>query len=177
MVDLTSEMAGLWTALGPAPPHRGRVIQMVSARSGEGASTVAREFARLCAVRARKPVWLIDADLEAQAQAAQINADPARYGRLGDAASASPDGSAFYVVNPELRDRAGRKAADARLLSARPCLGGRLWVTHFRADVLKAGQHARVTPVATYWDALRRHADTVVVDSPAGDRSDTAVTL
>ena len=46
MVDLTSEMAGLWAALGPAPSHRGRVIQVVAANSGEGASTVAREYAR-----------------------------------------------------------------------------------------------------------------------------------
>ena len=59
MVDLTTEMAGLWAALGPAPAHRGRVIQFVSATSGEGVSTVAREYARLAAVRARKPVWLI----------------------------------------------------------------------------------------------------------------------
>jgi Mrp family chromosome partitioning ATPase len=39
------------------------VIQIACANTGEGASTVAREFARLAAVRARKPVWLIDADL------------------------------------------------------------------------------------------------------------------
>ena len=62
MVDLTSEMAGLWAALGSAPAHRGRVIQFACANTGEGASTVAREFARLAAVRARKPVWLVDAD-------------------------------------------------------------------------------------------------------------------
>ena len=41
MVDLTSEMASLWAALGSAPAHRGRVIQIASATSGEGVSTVA----------------------------------------------------------------------------------------------------------------------------------------
>ena len=52
MVDLTTEMAALWAALGPAPGHRGRVIQIAAAGSGEGVSTVAREYARLAAVRA-----------------------------------------------------------------------------------------------------------------------------
>ena len=32
MVDLTSEMAALWAALGPAPRHRGRVIQVGTAQ-------------------------------------------------------------------------------------------------------------------------------------------------
>ena len=53
MVDLTGEMAGLWAALGPAPAHRARIIQFVGASTGEGVSTVAREYARLAAVRAR----------------------------------------------------------------------------------------------------------------------------
>ncbi|HST92594.1 MAG TPA: hfsB, partial [Brevundimonas sp.] len=66
MVDLTSEMAALWAALGPAPGHRGRVVQIAAANTGEGVSTVAREYARLAAVRARKPVWLVDADLAQQ---------------------------------------------------------------------------------------------------------------
>ena len=68
MVDLTSEMAALWAALGPAPAHRGRVIQIAAANTGEGVSTVAREYARLAAVRARRPVWLIDGDLAQQGQ-------------------------------------------------------------------------------------------------------------
>ena len=75
MVDLTTEMAGLWAALGPAPAHRGRVIQFVSATSGEGVSTVAREYARLAAVRARKPVWLIDGDLAQQGQEDAVAAE------------------------------------------------------------------------------------------------------
>ncbi|HAC00758.1 MAG TPA: hfsB, partial [Brevundimonas sp.] len=33
MVDLTTEMAGLWAALGPAPAHRGRVILFAAATS------------------------------------------------------------------------------------------------------------------------------------------------
>ena len=86
MVDLTTEMAALWAALGPAPGHRGRVVQIAAANTGEGVSTVAREYARLAAVRARRPVWLIDADLAQQGQLEAVAAEPDRFGALGKAA-------------------------------------------------------------------------------------------
>ena len=177
MVDLTHEMAALWAALGPGRPDRGRVIQFIAATSGEGTSTVAREFARLAAVRARKPVWLVDADLSTQTQQAEVARDAERFGGLGKAAAASPNGSCFFTVQPALRGRDGRQIADARLLSARPCLGRRLWVTGFRGDVLKAGQRAVALPRGNYWDAMRRHAETLVVDAPAADRTDFGLTL
>ena len=59
----------------------------------------------------------------------------------------------------------------------RAFLGGRLWVTRFAGEVLRSGQRAEVVGDASYWDALRRHADTVVIDSPAADRSDTSILL
>ena len=177
MVDLTSEMAALWAALGPAPGHRGRVIQIAAASSGEGVSTVAREYARLAAVRARRPVWLIDADLAQQGQMEAIAAEPDRFGMLGKAAIATPDGSIFFAVTPRIMDRAGKPVHPARLMTARPCLGGRLWVTRFSAEHLRSGQRAEAVSDARYWDALRKHADTVVIDAPAADRNDMAITL
>jgi hypothetical protein len=177
MVDLTSEMAALWAALGPAPGHRGRVIQIAAATSGEGVSTVAREYARLAAVRARRPVWLIDADLAQQGQSEAIAAEPDRFGALGKAAIATPDGSIFFAVTPRIMDRAGKPVHPARLMTARPCLGGRLWVTRFGAEHLRSGQRAEAVGDARYWDALRKHADAVVIDAPAADRNDMAITL
>ncbi|MNS31460.1 MULTISPECIES: hfsB [unclassified Brevundimonas] len=177
MVDLTTEMAGLWAALGPASAHRGRVIQFVSATSGEGTSTVAREFARLAAVRARKPVWLIDGDLAQQGQLDAIAAEPERFGRLAAPVKASPDGSAFYAVTPPMRGRDGLPVPPARLMTARACLGGRLFVTRFHMELTRAGQRVEPLGEARYWAGLRRHADTVVIDTPAADRSDMAITL
>jgi len=177
MVDLTSEMAALWAALGPAPGHRGRVVQIAAATSGEGVSTVAREYARLAAVRARRPVWLIDADLAQQGQMEAVAAEPDRFGQLGKAAIATPDGSIFFAVTPRIMDRAGKPVHPARLMNARPCLGGRLWVTRFAVEHLRSGQRAEAVSDARYWDALRQHADTVVIDSPAADRNDMAITL
>ena len=177
MVDLTSEMAALWAALGPAPAHRGRVIQIAAASTGEGVSTVAREYARLAAVRARKPVWLIDADLAQQGQVEAMAAQPDRFGRVGKAAVATPDGSIFFAISPPVTDAEGRPVPPARLVAARPFLGGRLWATRFAGERLRSGQRAEVLAEPRYWDALRRHAETVVIDAPAADRSDTAITL
>ena len=177
MVDLTSEMAALWAALGPAPAHRGRVIQIVAATTGEGVSTVAREYARLAAVRARRPVWLIDADLAQQGQVEHLAGHPDRFGQMGKAAAATPDGSIFYAVSPRLTGPDARPVHPARLLTARPFLGGRLWATRFAGERLRSGQRAGILADARYWDALRRHADTVVIDAPAADRSDAAVVL
>lgn len=177
MVDLTSEMAGLLAALGPTPAHRGRVIQFASAASGEGVSTVAREFARLAAVRARKPVWLIDADLSHQTQQQAVGAAPDRFGRLGAAAAASPDGAAFFTVTPPMLNAEGQPAPAGSLLSARPCLGGRLWVSRLTTEGVTSGQRIEALPDARYWDAMRKHADTVVVDAPSADRNDMAITL
>jgi len=177
MVDLTSEMAALWAALGPAPGHRGRVVQIAAANSGEGVSTVAREYARLAAVRARKPVWLIDADLAQQGQMDAVAAEPDRFGRLGKSAIATPDGSIFFAVTPRIMDRQGKPVHPARLMTARPCLGGRLWVTRFSTEALRSGQRAEAVSDARYWDALRKHADTVVIDAPAADRNSLPITL
>jgi Mrp family chromosome partitioning ATPase len=177
MVDLTSEMADLWAALGPVPPGRGRVLQFVSARTGEGTSTIAREFARLAAVRARRPAWLIDADVYDQGQLNAVAMEPQRFGPVQGQASASPDGSAFFTIHPPLKDRQGRPMPDSRLLHARAVLGGRLWVTRLRAEALHVAQRAQFLASGAYWEAMRRHADYVIIDSPAADRSDAALAL
>ncbi|WP_421729331.1 hfsB [Brevundimonas sp.] len=153
------------------------MIQFASANSGEGVSTVAREFARLAAVRARKPVWLIDADLANQGQQETIAADVERFGRISPPAAASPDGTIFYAVTPPIMGRDGKPVDPGRLMTARACLGGRLWVTRFSTESLRSGQKAEPLSDPRYWDAMRRHADTIVIDAPAADRNDAAIIL
>lgn len=176
MVDLTSEMAQLWASLGAPQPGRARVIQFVAATDGEGTSTVAREFARYAAGRSTRAVWLVDLDLMGRGQVAEIAAESRRYGALGKPASATPDGSVFFTVQPPLRDAQKRPAPDARYLCAQPALGGRLWVSRFRRDLLKAGQQVHLLPTGDYWTALRRHTDLVVVDAPSAERSSACLT-
>ena len=177
MVDLTSEMAQLWSSLGPPTPGRARVVQFAAARAGEGTSTVAREFARLAVGRATKPVWLVDLDLMGAGQATAIAAERGLYGPLGKAAAATPDGSVFFTVQPPAKDQQGRPIPDARYLTARPVGGRKLWVTSFRKDGLRGAQRVHLLPKGDYWRALRPHADLVVIDSPAANRSNAALTV
>ncbi len=177
MVDLSGEMGGLWATLGAPAPGRARIVQFTAARQGEGTSTVAREFARFAARRAGKTVWLIDLDLQASPQHAAIDADPAHYGPLGKASSASPDGSSFLTVQPPQKTAEGQVIPDARYIAAHQVGEARWWVTRFRREVLKGRQTVHILPGADYWNSLRKHADLIVIDAPAADRSQAALTV
>ncbi len=177
MVNLTSEMAQLWGSLGPSQPGQGRVVQFVAATRGEGTSTIAREFARFVSGRAKRPVWLVDLDLMAGGQHTLIAGEPTQFGMLGRPAAASPDGSAFYTVQPPSRDREGKRIPDANYLSAQRAGRSNLWVTRFRREMLRAGQSPHLLPTGDYWAALRQHAEIVAIDAPAAERSGAAVTM
>jgi Mrp family chromosome partitioning ATPase len=177
MVDLTSEMAQLWASLNAPTLGHGRVIAFVAASTGEGTSTVAREFARFAAGRARRPVWLVDLDMMNAPQHRAIIAEAERYGVLGRQTAASPDGSSFFTVQPPTRGPDGRPWPEARYLVAHSVGGPRLWVTRFRREILQPGQTVHILPTGDYWRTMRRHAELVVVDCPAADRSAAALAI
>ena len=177
MVDLTREMADLMSALGKPQGSRGRVLMFVSAFSGEGVSTMAREYARCEAAFAKKPVWLVDGDLHNQTQMVALAEDAPRFGPPGKLAIASPDGSVFFRTVPPGRDAEGLPVTDDQYLVARPFLDRRLWVTRLRDSRLAAGQRVKVVARPDYWQALRGYAQTVIVDVPALDRASAALQL
>jgi Mrp family chromosome partitioning ATPase len=177
MVDLSDEMTELWGRFGAPPPGRGRLIQFVSAAGGEGASTVAREFARVAAQRSTRPVWLVDMDLWGAGQADALTAEPERYGPLGPETAGAPNGAAFFSVEPPSRGPDGRPWPAGRYLSAHGVGGRRFWVTRFRADSVRRDQSVEIVRDPTYWTALRRHAEWVIVDAPAADRSQAALVV
>jgi hypothetical protein len=176
-MDLSAEMAELWESLGAPPTGRALAIEFVAARDGEGASTVAREFAFHLARWERRRVWLIDLDLMGQSQAQAFAGDPIRFGDLGQAAQASPDGSMFFTVQPPLTRPDGRPWPDTRYVGAHSVGGAGLWVTRFRREALRPNQGVHVTPTPAYWAALKKHADVVVVDAPATGRSLAGLTV
>jgi len=177
MVDLSAEMIDLWTSLGVPSGRRARAIQFVAATHGQGASTVAREFAYHAATRASRRVWLVDLDLPTSPQADCLGRDADRFGPLGPPSTASPDGSAFFTVQPPLRRPDGRPWPDARYLAAHAVGASSLWVTRFRHEALRPRQAVHIIAGGEYWTALKRHADLIVVDAPPADRSDAALTL
>ena len=177
MVDLASEMAQLWTSLGAPIPGHGRVLSFVAASQGEGASTIAREFASFAAERVKRNVWLVDLDVPGSAQMRAFVEEQDRYGVLGREAAGSPDGSTFFTVQPPMRGADGRPWPPGRYLAAQQLAKRRLWVTRFRRELLRQGQSVQVTAGGPYWSALRQHSDLVVVDCPAASRSRAALTI
>lgn len=177
MVDLNVEVTELWGALGAPPAGRPHVIQFISARRGEGTSTVAREFARFASRRAGRKTWLIDLDLANPSQFRELSADPNRFGPLGPPVAASPDGSCFFTVQPPAPRAEGGVWPDAKYLVGHSVGGPRLWVARFNSDALRGRQQAHVIPSADYWRALRKHAEVIVVDSPSIDRSQAGPTI
>lgn len=175
MLDLSAEMAELWASLGAPGVGSGRLVQFLSAQRGAGTSTVAREFALYAARRMARSVWLVDLDIYGQSQFSALGKQTSRYGALGPAMAASPDGSMFFTVQPPSTDAV--PGSDARYLSAHRVGTERWWVTRFRRDGLGLGQRVHVIPDPAYWAALRRHADLIVVDAPAAARSQAGLTV
>jgi hypothetical protein len=177
MMDFSAEMAELWGSLGAPPNGRGRLVEFIAARDGEGVSTVAREFAFYAARTHGRRVWLVDLDLMGQTQAASVAQSPARFGELGPPASATPDGSMFFSVQPPLKRPDGRPWPDARYMSSHAVGGPGFWITRFRREAMRGRQGVHILPTPDYWKALRRHSDLVVVDAPAAERSQGGLTI
>jgi hypothetical protein len=125
----------------------------------------------------QKAVWLVDLDLLSAPQHKAISEDVGRYGVMGRQSAASPDGSAFFTVQPPTRGPDGRSWPDARYLVAHAVGGSHLWVTRFRREILQPDQRVSVLPTGDYWRALRRHAELVVIDAPPVERSGAAIAV
>jgi hypothetical protein len=173
-MDLAAEMATLAERLGPPPGAAARIVQFVAPQAGTGTSTIAREFARHVARTARKGVWLVELDLMKGEQYDHIADDRETFGRIGEPARASPNDAMFFTVTPKIKGADGRPWSDVRYLAAYTVGRGRLWVTRFRRESLRPGQTPQILCEADYWDALRPHADYVVIDAPSADRSAAA---
>ena len=77
-MNLTEDLSQLVDQLEPIarPGGQGRALMVMGASRGAGASTVARELARLAARRSHRGVWLFDLDFanNAQSEAARVDA-------------------------------------------------------------------------------------------------------
>ena len=177
MVDLNSEMAELWGSLNGARSGPARVLQIVSARRGEGSSVVARELACYVARQMGRSVWLVDVDLGGVGQHQAIKADAERYGTLGEPVSATPDGSMFLTVRPPMRGGNGQIWPASRFVTASRVGQAKWWVTRFRKEAVQDGQSLHILPTPDYWSALSRHTDLVIIDTPSADRSRASLTL
>ena len=133
MKDLRADLSNVWRAAARIPaPQGARAIMFISARSGDGTSSMAASFGLLAAKRAKRNAWLVDLDLRANAQfiGFQTGFAPG-VGRPGRAYDASLGADQIYTVVPKTVSSAGKRAAPQKLLCAHQIENEKLLVTRF----------------------------------------------
>src|ERR1700754_736808 len=166
MKDLRSDLADLNRALAQTPgTEGGRSVMFMSARAGEGVSSVAVSFALMAAENARKPVWLVDLDLKRNHLFNTFAVGPFAdaFGGVGPPYSAALKTQPFFAVEPEDPEA----TSGLGLFTAHRVGELRLMVTQFDATRLKPGHAIRIRTQPAYWQAVRAATDWVVVDAPA----------
>ncbi len=175
MRDLREDLDPVWRATSrlSGVSAGARAVMFVSARSGEGVTSMAASFACMAARRAEKPVWLVDLDLRNNSV---FNVFTKRFARdVGPPArayDASLRQSPIYKITPRVAN--GRQQ---KLLTAHDIKGVPLLVTRFRSDRLKPGQNVILQDSPGWWEALRSIAGWVIVDAPALESSAAALTM
>ncbi|CCG42668.1 P-loop NTPase family protein [Magnetospirillum molischianum] len=146
--------------------ERGTVIQFISARRGEGASTIARDFARVAAQNSDRPVLLLDLDWAAPSQYEHFQRAAASVGGLGS----EPGPAVDLGIDPSVLLRFTDKTLPHPLV--------RTTVTVHRIGatalyVTRLGETGAVTPPAStrlsypaFWDQLRAEVGLTVIDAP-----------
>ena len=122
---------------------------------GAGASTVARELARLAARRSTRGVWLFDLDFNANAQAEAARVQ-------GQAYDAGFGRDPFWSLTTQDGER-------ARII-ARQSAAPNLFVTELQARP-GAVRQAGLRPAPDYWAAVRGAVDLAVIDAPGNSRA------
>ncbi len=166
MKDLRGDLKDLYRALSQTPATEGgRTVMFMSARSGEGVSSVAAAFALLAAEQARKAVWLVDLDLKRNHQFNSFAVGPfaQAFGGVGPPYSASLKTQPFFSIEPERAEA----AQGLGLFTAHRVGETRLMVTQFDGGRLKGPQAIRIRTQPSYWQAVRAATDWAVVDAPA----------
>ena len=166
MKDLRPDLADLYRAMAQTPgTEGGRTVMFMSARSGEGASSVAASFALLAAEQARRAVWLIDVDLKRNHLFNTFAVGPfaEAFGGVGPPYSAALKSQPFFSIEPEDPEA----TAGLGLFTAHRVGESRLMVTQFDKSRLKPNQSIRIRTQPAYWQAVRAASDWAVIDAPA----------
>lgn len=168
MKDLRKQLDSVWrSAARLSTVSGGRCIMFISARPGEGTSSIAASFALMAAKKSERAAWLIDLDLRKNAAFNAFRDGFVRdAGQPGRAYDASLRTEPIYSVSPAGQKRGGTGGAP-RLLGVHEIAETRLLVTRFRNEMLEDGQRVRLRTQPDWWKAVRKSADWVVVDAPS----------
>lgn len=158
-MNLSEDLSQLIDQLEPIarPGGEGRVLMVMGASRGAGASTVARELARLAARRSRRGVWLFDLDFAANAQSRAARVQ-------GPAFDAGFGRDPFWRISGDPRQ--------ARIV-ARESVAANLFVTQMQCR--RAVPEVTLHAASAYWDAVRQSIDLAIVDAPGDSRAPLAL--
>ena len=177
MIDLRAELKELMRQLALAAPagDGGRTIMFMSARGGEGVSSIAASFALLAAEKARKAVWLIDLDLHRNPafNAFAVGEFSGKFGGVGPPYSGNLKTQPFFSVEPQDPAIGGGLG----LFTAHRVGETRLMVTHFDASRVKSNQSIRIRTAPEYWAAARVATDWTIIDAPALERASAGLAV
>lgn len=166
MKDLRPDLVDLYRAIAQTPGvEGGRTVMFMSARTGEGVSSVAASFALLAAEQSRRAVWLVDVDLKRNHLFNTFAVGPfaQAFGGVGPPYSAALKTQPFFSIEPEEPET----TAGLGLFTAHRVGASRLMVTQFDKSRVKPNQVIRIRTQPAYWQAVRAATDWAIVDAPA----------
>ena len=182
MIDVNHPLQTVLSSLCTPARGDGRapVIAVTATDTGVGTSYVARILALLAAQHYSpygQRVALIDMDITQQSQINFFRQPTTPYGNVQGPFDATFGESPFWQVSPDGVDEFGRRKS-AALYGGLNLIGNTgLAVTEFRWPEIKQGQSVHICAARDYWHKLRDQFALVVVDTPAFDRADTALTV
>jgi protein-tyrosine kinase len=140
---MEDEMLGLYGVIDSLLPNTPKkIIQFIGSRTGEGTSTIVREFALVAAMRIDRPVLLVDAD--------RTQPSHHLYFRM-----ASTPGWVETIQNGHTIDEAFSQVGDSRLFVS-PCSNSAVSTPEI------FDSHS----IYDFWDRIKQRFAFVLVDSP-----------
>jgi len=167
MTALADEMTRLFFVLNPPVEEEGSVyIQFIGASTGEGVSTIAREFANVVARLVEGRTLLLDLNLEGVPQFDSLGKEEnrTRIGELGPATDF--DGS---VKLDEIWTYRGEDTPnmDEALLTFHAVGESGLHVNRVNPQIIEKFGRPRINNSQPFWKSLGQVFKVVVIDSPA----------
>jgi len=166
----------------PRADGRGQVVAIVSPQTGSGTSYVSRTLALMAAEHYGpygQRVGLIDLDFSQQAQSTyfQTPAAQSKYGTVHGPYDATFGEIPFWQVSPDSIAADGLRQGDGLYCCLHLVAETGLAFTQFQWSQIKQGQAVHLAHVREYWHKLREHFALVIIDTPAFDRADMALTV
>ncbi|MEL6567598.1 MAG: hypothetical protein AAFQ22_04205 [Pseudomonadota bacterium] len=160
------------------PPNGGRAIMFVTPSSVAAVRDASIGFARATALRANRPVWLVDLDLRDNGVFHHLDVmAPSEQSQPGRAFSVAFDAAPIYrPVGKRLIATKGG-VNPTKLLSLHEVPGSNLYVSRFRVEAMVAGQQLSLVRSQDWWTAARAKTDWVTVHALPLEQGGNALTL